>query len=226
MNKRASSILFLGKSGDDHTERALSFCQNNFTNIAFHLGRFGQGGLPAGAVSWAGDYIISYLSPWVVPEPVIKRANQAALNFHPASPEYPGIGCNNFALYENAGEYGATCHHMAAQVDAGPIIATKRFPVFETDDVASLLSRTHDHQLSLFYEIMSFLIKGEELPASKETWTRKPFTRKELNALARITTDLTKDELARRIRATAFGAWRPKIEMHGFAFELTTTDDK
>ena len=64
-----------------------------------------------------------------------KKSKTAAINFHPASPEYPGTGCNNFALYENAGEYGVTCHYMAPKADTGKIIKVKRFPVFANDDV-------------------------------------------------------------------------------------------
>ena len=220
MSKRNLSILFLGKSGDEQTQRALNFCRDNFTKVEFHLGRFRQGPLPEDARRWAGDYLIGYLSPWVVPDSVLKQAAKAALNFHPASPDYPGIGCNNFALYENATEYGVTCHHMAPQVDTGRIIATKRFAVFETDTVASLLSRTHDHQLSLFYEIGSLIVSDNALPESNETWTRKPFTRKQLDGLAEITADMTREEIAKRIRATAFDSWKPTINLHGFVFEL------
>jgi len=210
----------LGKSDDEHTRRALSFCQDNFASVDYHLGRFGQGRLPEDVGWWSGDYIISYLSPWIAPDSVLKRAKQVALNFHPASPDYPGIGCNNFALYEGVNEYGVTCHHMVSQVDAGNIVAVKKFKVFKTDNVASILSRTHDHLLSLFYDVVSAIISGEKLPTATEKWTRKPFSRKELNNLARLSTDMTKDEIVKRIRATTFGAWKPTIEIHGFVFEL------
>ena len=72
---------------------------------------------------------MSYLI-WVVPEWLLRKAKIAAINFHPASPDYPGIGCRNFALYENAKEYGVTCHHMSATIDTGSIIEIKRFPIF------------------------------------------------------------------------------------------------
>ena len=222
MSKKECSILFLGKSNDENTKRALSFCQLNFTSVDSCLGRFGEGRLPEQTNQWSGDYIVSYLSPWIVPGPLLHRTRHAALNFHPASPDYPGIGCNNFALYDNVTEYGATCHHMASQVDTGNIVAVKRFPVFETDTVASILSRTHDHQLSLFYDIMSLVMMGRELPRSEEQWGRKPYTRKDLNDLARVTTDMTSHEVARRIRATAFDKWKPTIDVCGFVFELKT----
>jgi methionyl-tRNA formyltransferase len=114
---------------------------------------------------------------------------------------------------------------MASRVDTGAIIAVKRFPVFQTDDVATLLSRTYDYQLVLFYEIASLILEGRELPVSEERWTRKPFTRNEFNDLGRITPDMSKEEIAKRIRATTFGVWKPAIELQGFVFELKTEQD-
>ena len=49
---------------------------------------------------WKGDYIVSFLSPWVISNSLLNRAKKASINFHPAPPEYPGIGCTNFAIYE------------------------------------------------------------------------------------------------------------------------------
>ncbi len=215
----SASILFLGKADDPYCARALAFCQRNFAHVTHCLGRWGDP-LPKTAQEWEGDYIISYLSRWVVPEHLLQRARKAAFNFHPAPPEYPGIGCNNFALYEGATEYGVTCHHMVAQVDTGPIIAVRRFPVYPTDDVASLLQRTYDHQIVLFYEIMAILLAGRELPRSEEQWTRPPFTRKQFNELFKITPDMAPEEIARRVRAVSYGPWQPYLELGEFRFEL------
>ena len=112
VQKNRFSLLFLGKADDPDCARALEFCQQAFAPVTYCLGKWGDP-LPGKVQEWEGDYIVSYLSRWVVPDALLKRARKAAINFHPASPEYPGIGCNNFALYENASEYGVTCHHMA-----------------------------------------------------------------------------------------------------------------
>jgi len=191
----------------------------NLSDVSAHLGRWGDP-MPQEICTWEGDYIISYLSRWVVPEHVLNKARIAAINFHPASPDYPGIGCNNFALYDNAQEYGTTCHHMTTAVDTGTIIKTRLFPVFPEDNVATLLARTYDEQLILFYEIADLIKNEKELPISDEQWTRKPFTRTEFNKLSKITPDMGKEEIARRIRATSFGTWKPTVELHGFVFEL------
>ncbi len=216
--KKQLSILFLGKENDLYVEKALKFCELNF-KVHSYLSEWGKC-LPKDIGWWEGDYIVSYLSRWVLPAYLLKRAKVASINFHPAPTEYPGVGCNNFALYESAKEYGVTCHHMLPLVDTGKIIAVKRFPLLETDTVATLLSRTYDYQLVLFYEIMNIILERKKLPVSKESWSRKPFTRKKLNQLGQISPHMDKDEIVKRIRATTFGTWNPTVNLEGFIFEL------
>ena len=221
-NKSSLSILFLGKN-DDYCNKALKFVNENFENVASYLGKWGDP-LPEDIGWWKGDYIISYLSRWIVPVSLINRSKRA-INFHPGSPSYPGVGCYNFALYENALEYGVTCHHMHKNVDTGNIIAVKRFPVFPTDDVSSLLSRTYDFQLALFYEIIGKIIISEDLPLSTEKWERKPFSRKELNELSTITPDMSNAEIKKRIRATNYMQFKPTVFLGKYIFELKTINN-
>ena len=176
--------------------------------------------MPSEIRNWQGDYLLSYLCRWVVPKSVIETAKSAAINFHPASPAYPGIGCNNYALFDNASEYGVTCHHMAAKVDTGKIIAVKRFPVFPTDDVSSLLQRSYEFQLVLFYEIVSAILADKPLPESTEKWTGWHHSREEFNTLGVISPEMSDDEIARRVRAVSYGVFQPTVDLGGFRFEL------
>ena len=217
--RKRSSLLFLGKRDDVYCSEALRFFEITFAEVIAHVGAWGES-LPRSVHDWEGDYVVSYLSRWVVPDDVLRKARVAAINFHPAPPDYPGIGCTNFALYEGAEHYGVTCHHMARKVDTGDIIAVRRFPIFEGDDVASLLHRTYAYQLVLFYEIAGHMIAGTPLPRSSERWTRAPFTRKEFEELGRITPEMSREEVRRRIRATRYGPWKPVVELHGIPFEL------
>ena len=125
MSARARAVLFLGKADDAHTGRAAEFCRLNFSEVEVHVGKWGEP-FPGPARAWSGDCIISYLARWIVPRDLLQRAG-TAINFHPGPPEYPGYGCNNFAIYDEAREYGVTCHHMAPRVDTGAIIAVKRW---------------------------------------------------------------------------------------------------
>ncbi len=225
MINNETSILFLGKRNDFHCKKSLTFLKKYFKNVTYYFGDWGEQ-LPEDIEKWKGDYIISYLSRWIVPQDLLNKCRIAAINFHPASPEYPGIGCQNFALYEDAKEYGVTCHHMDAKVDNGGIIAVKRFPILPDDNVDSLLQRTYDFQLVLFYEVLGKIIHGNPMPVSAENWTRKPFTRFEFNSLSLITSAMTKQEIDKRVRATSYKNFQPIIEIHSHIFELKTIENK
>lgn len=220
----APSILFLGKKDDERCERAGAFLTHHCPSTVTLFGAWGEK-LPQAARDWRGDYVISYLSRWVVPQSLLDAAAVAAINFHPATPHYPGIGCNNFALYEEATEYGVTCHHMAAKVDTGKIIAVDRFPVYPADTVRTVLSRTYDVQLGLFYRIADAILTGQPLPESDETWTRPPFSRKQFDALGVITPEMDADEVRRRVRATSYGPFQPYVEVQGHRFKYEPPAD-
>lgn len=93
---------------------------------------------------------------------------------------------------------------MLAKVDTGKIISVKRFPVHKTDTVYSITQRCYGLILNQCFEIIDFIITQKPLPQSNENWTRKPFLRKELNRLCRITPDMPVEEINKRIKATNF----------------------
>ena len=214
-----SKLLFLGKDNDEHCLKALEFCQAHFSNVAYFLGDWGDE-FPKEAEDWTGDYLISFLSRWIVPVEVLNNTITAAINFHPAPPEYPGKYCTNFALYEQVDKYGVTCHHMAERVDSGKIIAVKRFTIGPEETVASLIAKAYDCQLELFFEIMTVLRNDEKLPVPSEQWGQSQFTPKDFDELNQITPDMAKPEIERRIRATSYKNYQPKLSIHGFNFVL------
>ena len=91
----------------------------------------------------------------------------ASENFHPGPPEYPGIGCTNFAIYDAASTFGVTCHHMNPKVDTGNMVSVKRFPLYDNDTVFSLTQRCYGYIFQQFYEIAPLILAGDELPQSE-----------------------------------------------------------
>jgi methionyl-tRNA formyltransferase len=149
------------------------------------------------------DFLISFLSPWIVRKSTLERCG-TAINFHPGSVEYPGTGCYNFALYEKAAEFGAVCHHMLPKVDTGKIVMERRFPVEPADSVETLKLRTMETMIQMFREIAQSIAAGEPLPSAPTHWTRKPFTRREMEALKIIEDAMSPCEKRRRVRATVY----------------------
>ncbi len=166
------------------------------------------------------DLLISYISPWIVPKPVLEKIKKWSINFHPGPPEYPGIGSFNFAIYDSAKQFGATAHVMGSKVDTGEIIGVQRFAMAKEETVESLSIKTYSTQLSLYNEIIKYIRVNDSLPECDEKWKRKPFKRSELEQLATISTNMNQEEIDKRIRATYYpDKPAPFIELAGYKFE-------
>lgn len=200
-------VLFLGKKDNLFAERAADFISRHFRHpVIFFGSRHDK--LPGEVLNWRGDLLISFISSWIIPDTLLQNVSYAAINFHPGSPEYPGTGCTNFAIYNGEKEYGVTCHYMKATVDTGNIIAVKRFSLKEEDTVYSVTQHCYGLIEELFYEIMDGILQGRSLPSSPEQWKRKPYTRKQLDELCCIKPGMTEEEIERRIKATTYkGPW-------------------
>jgi len=154
---------------------------------------------------WRGpvDVLLSYLSPWVVPVRCLADS-RLALNFHPGPPEYPGIGCTNYAVYDGVTTYGVTVHHMAKAVDAGPILAVERFPVAAEATVVTVTTQAYTALRSLFVIVVDLIRQGTPFPTCAERWCRPAGTRTQF--LAWLDQELSPDpvERERRRRAMIF----------------------
>lgn len=64
------------------------------------------------------------------------------LNIHPALlPAFKGLDTHRRAIEAGVREHGATVHFVAPEMDAGPIVAQGRVPVFLDDTEAALATR-------------------------------------------------------------------------------------
>jgi methionyl-tRNA formyltransferase len=222
-------ILFIGKDREDiYFEQAKAFIVQNFPELEILLAAPGSR-LPDAYTDWKGDYLISYLCPWVIPAKLINNLSKGAINFHPGPPQYPGSGCTNFAIYHEVAEYGVTCHYMSEKVDSGKIIAVRRFPVSAEDSVYAVTQRCYEHMLALFLEILSMIKDGRPLPDAGEQWSRNAYRLKDFHALRKITSDMDETEIRRRIRAAAYPGYEGAyIETAGakFVFQEYVSHEK
>jgi len=212
-------ILFIGKKHDQNAKLASEYVKQIFPNTQIVFGARGEK-FPDNLSGWKGDYLLSYLSPWIISKSLIERAKKGAINWHPGPPEYPGIGCTNFAIYNNEKEFGITCHYMLRKVDTGKIVEVERFPILENDTVFSITQKCYSLILNSFYRIVENISNNSRLPESNENWTRKPYTRKELDDLSEIKPDMTIDEIERRIKATTYDKPWAFVDIKGKKFYL------
>lgn len=198
----STPILLLTKR-DHWSQHAGALAQALFPDtLLWEQGTVGDA-LPASTHAPKFAAILSFLSPWIVPAALLEKA-PLALNFHPGSCDYPGTGCYNFALYEEAAQFGSVCHHMLPKVDSGVVVDETLFPVFAHDTVETLKLRTMIAMLEQFHRVLSLVAAGSALPVHTRSWQRAPFTRNGLNALCEITPQMDAAEQQRRIRATTY----------------------
>ena len=207
-------ILFLSKK-TDWCEKAKQYVLKNFDEVKVFQGNRGDK-LPTELLNWQGDLIVSFLSPWIVPEETLKKS-ELAINFHPGTPAYGGIGCYNFAIYNEEEKYGVLCHKMESKVDSGEIIKVRYFPMSKDETVLSLKNKSMDNLIKLFHQIMELIAKGKKLPSCEEKWKKKPYTKKELQKLCQISCDMSEKEILKRIKATYYpgGPDYPYIKVDG-----------
>jgi len=226
-------VLFFGRANCESSSKAL----NHLSRLGFKVTSiFSKGhgdSLPEDIGWWSGDYIFCFRSMFILPKHLINKAKIAAINFHPGSPEYPGSGCLNYALYENSKLYGVTSHLMTEKVDDGNIVDCRRFPIHETDTVNSLLQRTHVKLLDLFFDVISGIdIYGktyidESIKNSKnEKWSGIKRKIKNLDDLSIVDKNVTENELINLIRSTYTENFPPKVIMYGYEFILKSDKKK
>ena len=187
--------------------------------------------IPADVQRWEGEYIFCFRSYFYLRKALLDRASVAAINFHPGPTEYPGSGCLNWALYEGASHYGATAHLMNEKIDNGAILLCRRFPIAPTDNVGSVLPKTHQLTYEIMVEITAGLAQegaaylAQRIAASaSERWRGLARKMVEVDRLQQIEPTCTRDELERIIRATYTPDFPPEIHLHGYRFLLKLDD--
>jgi methionyl-tRNA formyltransferase len=138
------------------------------------------------------------------------------VNFHPAPPEYPGRGGASLALFDGQETYGATAHILLRQIDAGPILAVRRFDINPTDTCDTVYARAEIAALELFFEVVDRIAVDRRLPSpSKEMWLRNPITRKEFQDWL-VLDPSDKNTFIRKVKAAAHPRFPgPYVDLHG-----------
>ena len=194
-------IAFITKKNKPNVNKAINFL-NKFTkkDLDIYFANQNQK-IPAKLYKKKYDLIISYICPWILDKKILSNTKKYNINFHPGPPEYPGIGCFNFALYYSAKSFGTTSHIMLNKVDSGRIIYVNRFKMNSKTQLSEIMNKTYDLLYLNFKKVIKDIFTDKTLNFSDETWTRKPYTRNQLNKLNMLNLNMTKKEILKRIQA-------------------------
>ncbi len=222
--KKIKAIFFGRSDCAFSTEACLFLKKNGFEILEFYSSK--RGIFDNKKIAWGNwDFIFSFRNTKIIPESILNKTKLENINFHPGPPEYPGSGCINFALFNKEKTFGVTAHHMNKKVDDGPIIKIDKFDILFTDDVDSLLQKTHIKLLNLFIDVITKILIDKS-SASKlnhfenKTWTGKRKKITEIDKLSIIDVSISQEELKQRIRSFHTEQYPLKLYIHGSEFQL------
>jgi methionyl-tRNA formyltransferase len=172
--------------------------------------------------------LIGFVTPVVVPAPMLNALGFDAYNFHPGPPSYPGRVPAHFAIYDQAGMYGATAHRMTERVDAGGIVDVDLFMIPQGADVAQLQEMAFTRLAWLFWRLAPVLVtQREPLVELPVAWTGTSSTSRTYATMCDMSVDISKEELERRIEAFGDGNYGVDltVTLHGRKFRYVPPEE-
>jgi phosphoribosylglycinamide formyltransferase-1 len=103
----------------------------------------------------------------------VERWKGRVLNIHPSLlPDLRGLNTHQRALDQGLAEHGCTVHFVAAEVDAGPIVAQARVPVLPGDDAGTLAARVLAEEHRIYPEALNAVARSLRDARARETEPR------------------------------------------------------
>lgn len=220
------NVLLFAQNECEYSRYALSCLEALGCNVTTGFGNFRGEPFDDTLSEWEGDFIFSFKCYWKIPCILLRKSKSLAINFHPATPEYPGSGSYSWALYEKQKQYGVTVHKMNSKIDNGPIIEVFKFKIDETCTLQQLIDETNQFSAKVFVNFIQALDRvkpkdlhklGADIDVSWNGVARKI---SDLDDMSKLTIDMTKEEVALRIRAFSLKKFPLILTAWGLPFKL------
>ena len=219
-------VLFIGRNACSYSNKIKMFLKKNSKKFYyFESSRIGEK-INKKYLRLNYNYIFCFRSFYILKKNILKKVNNAAINFHPGPPEYRGTGCVNYALYNNSKFYGCTAHLIDEKIDNGKIIDIKKFNISKKNSVSEVLRKTYENMTSLAISTIKNVkknpdfIENQILKNKNIKWSSKITNIKDLDDFYRIHTNIKKNNFLKKIRATYTPKFKPYIELYGKKFIL------
>ncbi len=93
---------------------------------------------------------------------LVNQYEYRIMNIHPSLlPKYKGLNTHERVLDECENFHGATVHFVTPELDGGPIIIQKSFPVRAEDSIASLKERVHEYEHEIYPLAIKWYAEGQ-----------------------------------------------------------------
>ena len=149
--------------------------------------------------------LISFMSTVIVPKKILDALGYDGINFHPGPPTHPGWAPFSFALYDEVESYALTAHYMIERVDAGKIIGIDFFLLPKNTNMKELIEKSLQGITRLLQKLERDITSEKKFVPLPIPWASKKSTKQLFSQYCEITENITKKELAKRVRAFGNG---------------------
>ena len=150
----------------------------------------------------AGDLLVSLQHADVIRMADLGGARALNLHFSPLPRHRGSLSCY-WPIVERDAEAGVTLHEFTAEVDAGPIVATRSFPLPRFTTAGELFDLFHSHAFDLLTEHAEAALRGTYTAREQEDPGRPAHRRRDVDFTRVEITDFTGDAAAVRDRCLA-----------------------
>ena len=219
-------VLLIVKKKDKFSDQLINFLKSKKVNLKYLFTEDKNTKLFKKCLNnWSGDLLFSFRNRYIFKKKFLKKNIKiAAINFHSGPPEYRGVGCANYAIFEKKKNYGVTAHLIDEKIDTGKILQVRRFKIHKSWNLKKLLEKTHKELLIISKNIIKLFCKNNKkligkLQANhKDTWSKKIYTLRKLNKLYEIKKYYSKEKMELIIKATKLDNFRPYIKVKNLKF--------
>lgn len=220
--KSNAKVLLICRYQDKFSLKFYKDLKNNFKSVEIFFSKKYNEKLTKKIINWKGDYIFSFRSLLILPYSIIKNAKIAAINFHPGPPKYRGVGCLNYALYNEEKYYGVTAHLMKKKIDFGQIIKTNKFKI-PLSNLDKILDLTHKKLYNLANQIILKIISDKKfihksIKNNGDKWSKTIKNKSDLDKFYIINKSISKKKLNIKLRATVTKKYKPYFKIHNKKF--------
>ncbi len=168
------------------------------------------------------DWLFSIANLSVIPDAVLAKAGQGAINFHDGPlPAYAGLNAPVWAIVNREAQHGVTWHRIEGGVDEGNILEQRIFDLGEAETALTLNTRCYAAAIDGFEVVLGKLEAGDVAGGAQDLSQRSYYARTDRpRAHGRLDFNRDSEDLVALVRALDHGAyWNPlcvpKIEIAG-----------
>ena len=154
----------------------------------------------------AADCLFSIYCFSIIPQRLLDLV-PIAVNYHDAPlPRYAGFNAAAWAIFDGQREHGITWHRMTSDVDGGPIIAARRFPIADDETAFTLNLKCYEAGLDSFGPLLD-AISGNAIEETPQDRSSRLYHRRgsKLAPGCRLDWNWSAEKIGAFVRAHDFG---------------------